>query len=90
AAAPGRWFLRRLPLFAVMALVGGAILAIPVLLTLQFAAFSNRPMVAFQTAAYGSLDPFNLIGLFAADFFGGLQKADLYFGPGSPHWPAFD
>lgn len=90
APATGRWFLQRLPLFAVMGLVGGAILAIPVLLTLQFAAFSNRPMVAFQTAAYGSLDPFNLIGLFAADFFGGLQKADLYFGPGSPHWPAFD
>jgi hypothetical protein len=90
APAPGRWLAARLPILAVMGLVGAAILAVPVLLTLQFAAFSNRPMVAYQIAAYGSLDPFNLIGLFAADFFGGLQKSDLYFGPGSPHWPSFD
>lgn len=90
AAERGRWFLARLPHFLVMGFVGMSILAVPLLLTLQFAAFSNRPMVAFQTAAYGSLDPFNLIGLFAADFFGGLQKADLYFGPGSPSWPSFD
>jgi hypothetical protein len=88
--ATGRWFLARLPHLGLMAAVGAAILAVPLLLTLQFAAFSNRPMVAFQTAAYGSLDPFNLIGLFAADFFAGLQKTDLYFGPGTPHWPNFD
>lgn len=90
AVGPGRWFLARLPHFAIMGLVGMTILVVPLLLTLQFAAFSNRPMVAFQTAAYGSLDPFNLIGLFAADFFGALQKIDLYFGPGSPSWPSFD
>ncbi len=84
------WLRTRLPQIVVMGAVGAAILGVPLLLTLQFAAFSNRPMVAFQTAAYGSLDPFNLIGLFAADFFGGLQKTDLYFGPGTPHWPQFD
>lgn len=90
AADRGRWFLSRLPHLVLMGAVGAAILIVPLLLTLQFAAFSNRPMVAFQTAAYGSLDPFNLIGLFAADFFGGLRKIDLYFGPGSPSWPTFD
>ncbi len=84
------WLRRRGPLILLMGAVGAAILAVPLLLTLQFAAFSNRPMVAFQTAAYGSLDPFNLIGLFAADVFGGLQRTDLYFGPGTPHWPNFD
>ncbi len=84
------WLRTRGPLVLVMGAVGAAILAVPLLLTLQFAAFSNRPMVAFQTAAYGSLDPFNLIGLFAADVFGGLQRSDLYFGPGTPHWPNFD
>jgi len=84
------WLRSRGPCILLMGAVGAAILAVPLLLTLQFAAFSNRPMVAFQTAAYGSLDPFNLIGLFAADMFGGLQRTDLYFGPGTPHWPNFD
>ncbi|MBL8567546.1 MAG: hypothetical protein JNK84_00530 [Phreatobacter sp.] len=84
------WLRMRGPYILLMGIVGAAILAVPLLLTLQFAAFSNRPVVAFQTAAYGSLDPFNLIGLFAADIFGGLQRTDLYFGPGTPHWPNFD
>ncbi len=84
------WLRTRLPQIALMGAVGAAILAVPLLLTLQFAAFSNRPMVAFQTAAYGSLDPFNLVGLFAADVFGGLRRTDLYFGPGTAHWPHFD
>lgn len=84
------WMRTHGPLILLMGAVGTAILVVPLLLTLQFAAFSNRPVVAFQTAAYGSLDPFNLIGLFAADFFGALQRSDVYFGPGTPHWPSFD
>lgn len=75
------WLRSRGPYILLMGAVGAAILAVPLLLTLQFAAFSNRPMVAFQTAAYGSLDPFNLIGLFAADMFGGLHAPTSISGP---------
>lgn len=65
--------------------VGGflaiAILAVPVLLTMQFLAESNRPGIAFGMAAAGSLAPENLITLVAPNFFGSLDHAYDYWGP---------
>lgn len=88
-ASPER-MARRVVHLVVMGLVAGALLIVPLVLTLQFAAYSNRPAVAFQAAAYGSLDPFNLIGLILANPFAGLSPGDVYWGPGSPSWPNFD
>lgn len=70
---------------------GGAILAVPVLLTLQFLASSNRPGIAFGVAAAGSLAPVNFVTMLAPDIFGSLAKAYSYWGPGydtmaEPDW----
>lgn len=73
------------------AATGGALLAAPVLLTLQFLASSNRPGIAFGVAAAGSLAPVNLATLLAPDIFGSLGKSYEYWGPGydtmaAPDW----
>ncbi|OBS51040.1 hypothetical protein A8B73_18350 [Methylosinus sp. 3S-1] len=70
---------------------GGAILAAPVLLTLQFLASSNRPAIAFGVAAAGSLAPVNFATMLAPDIFGSLAKSYSYWGPGydtmsEPDW----
>lgn len=70
---------------------GAAILAVPVLLTLQFLASSNRPGIAFGVAAAGSLAPVNFVTMLAPDIFGSLGKTYSYWGPGydtmaEPDW----
>jgi hypothetical protein len=70
---------------------GVAILAAPVLLTLQFLASSNRPAIAFGVAAAGSLAPVNFATMLAPDIFGSLAKSYSYWGPGydtmsEPDW----
>jgi hypothetical protein len=57
------------------------VMAVPVLLTLQFLADSNRPGFPYGVAAVGSLAPVNLITLFAANFFGSLDRVYDYWGP---------
>ncbi|MBI1867558.1 MAG: hypothetical protein HYS06_04590 [Methylocystis sp.] len=59
-----------------------AILAVPVLLTMQFLADSNRPGIAFGVAAAGSLAPINFVTMLAPDIFGSLDSAYHYWGPG--------
>ena len=58
-----------------------AVMAVPVLLTLQFLADSNRPGFPFGVAAAGSLAPVNLITLFAPNFFGSFDQPYDYWGP---------
>ena len=58
-----------------------AIMAVPVLLTMQFLADSNRPGFPFGVAAAGSLAPVNLITLIAPNFFGSLDHLYDYWGP---------
>jgi hypothetical protein len=58
-----------------------AMMAVPVLLTLQFLADSNRPGFPFGVAAAGSLAPVNLITLIAPNFFGSLDHLYDYWGP---------
>ncbi len=57
-----------------------AIMSVPVLLTMQFLAGSNRPDIPFGVAAASSLAPVNLITLFAPNFFGSLDHLNDYWG----------
>jgi len=82
--APEKWlYLRqRLLLLIFMALVGGALLAGPMLLTFQLLAQSNRPAIAFGVAAEGSLSIINLVTMALPNFFGSLDWNYDYWGPG--------
>lgn len=81
---PGRFLTSRLGVLAVMAVVALLVAAVPMLLTLQFAALSNRPAVTLADALAGSLHPANLATLWAADVF---STHGTYFGPGGPASP---
>lgn len=88
--APGQR-LQKLALLALIALVGAATLAAPVLLTMEFAGLSNRPEIAYATAAAGSLHPVNIATLFAPDVFGSLSPEEGgYFGPDARSRPWVD
>lgn len=80
AGRPLQFVRERAPVFAVMALGGVALIAVPMLLTIQFAALSNRPDVVLDTALQGSLHPANLATLFSANVFGSHEVN--YWGPG--------
>ena len=67
-----------------------AILIVPVLLTMQFLADSNRPGFPFGVAAVGSLAPVNLITLFVPNFFGSLDHLYDYWGPDYDTMPRAD
>ncbi len=80
ADRPRRFLRERAPVFAAMALGGFVLVAIPMLLTIQFAALSNRPDVVLDQALQGSLHPANLATLFSANVFGSHEVN--YWGPG--------
>ena len=77
---PAAYLRARMPVFAVMALSGLALIAVPMLLTMQFTALSNRPDVLLESALQGSLHPANLATLFSANVFGSHEVN--YWGPG--------
>ena len=62
-----------------MAVLGLALIAAPMLLTMQFAALSNRPAITLDHALLGSLHPAGLAQLVVANIFGS-HRAD-YWGP---------
>ena len=70
----------RMPVLLVMAVGGAALIAIPMLLTIQFAVLSNRPDVVLDVALKGSLHPANLATLAFANIFG--SHLVNYWGPG--------
>ncbi|HEY7610941.1 MAG TPA: hypothetical protein VIF14_17065 [Alphaproteobacteria bacterium] len=76
---------RAIPL-AAAAISGAALLAVPLLLTAEMAASSNRPSIAYGAAAVGSLAPWSLLTIAIPDYFGTLHEADLYWGPGAFAW----
>ncbi|HWB46926.1 MAG TPA: YfhO family protein [Hyphomicrobiaceae bacterium] len=88
--ASDRWaFLKaRLGVLATMAFVSVALLAIPFLLTIQFAALSNRPEIGLDEALEGSLYPVNLASLAIANVLGSLETVIPYWGPNSDTVPA--
>ena len=84
ASRPLRYLRERLPVLAVMTVAGVALLAIPLLLTLQFAELSNRPAELLEDALKGSLYPANLATLAVADVF---ATHGGYFGPNGATLP---
>lgn len=82
---------RRLAVSAAMHLVpalivGLLLLVLPLLLTLDFAALSNRPAIALMEAEHASLQPAAFLGLLVPDLFGALSGN--YWGPGRLPWMA--
>jgi hypothetical protein len=67
-----------------MAIAGVALLAVPMLLTLQFADLSNRPEESLNDALRASLYPANLATLAVPNIFGTLTG---YWGPGPATLP---
>ena len=62
------------------------VFAVPVLLTVLFAAESNRPEIDFIGAGRGSLHPALLLTLVAPDAFGAAGRMEDYWGPPSFAW----
>lgn len=82
---------RRLHLFVLMALLGAALMLVPILLTAQLASFSNRPAVDLETALTSSWFPVNLATFFAPDALGSLQpSATGDWGPSHGTRPGID
>jgi hypothetical protein len=79
ADQPLRYLRERAPVIVTMLLAGSALLAAPMLLTLQFAALSNRPELLLDTALQGSLYPADLAQLVVANIFG--SQSEFYWGP---------
>ena len=63
------------------ACIGGALLAVPVVLTMQFLATSTRPSFGFGVAAMGSLPPESLATILFGNVFGSLRWTYDYWGP---------
>jgi hypothetical protein len=84
SSQPARYLRERLGVLATMAAVGGALLVVPLLLTLQFADLSNRPTESLDDALRGSLYPANLATLAVANIFGTHAS---YWGPGAATLP---
>lgn len=76
-----RWLHERMGVFAVIACVAIVLLAAPLLLTMQFAALSNRPEVPLDRALEASLYPANLASMAVANVMGALETTQSYWGP---------
>ena len=76
-----RYLRERTPVMLTMGGVGALLLAVPLLLTIQFAALSNRPEVTIQSSLEGSMYPANLASLAVANVFGSLETTQNYWGP---------
>ncbi len=81
ARSPLVYLRERLALFATMLVVGIAIIGVPVLLSLQLAALSNRPESALGEALLASLHPANLASMLIPDVFGAHAPDYSYWGP---------
>ena len=79
AERPLRYLRERLAAFVTMTIGGIALIAAPLLLTMQFAALSNRPAETYETAVKSSLHPLHLAQVAVADLF---VTKNQYWGPG--------
>jgi hypothetical protein len=84
ATRPWHYLRARAAVLITMAIVGFVLVAAPFLLTVQFAALSNRPDVLLDTALKGSLYPANLAQLAVANIFG---SHGAYWGPSAGSLP---
>jgi len=80
AQQPARYLRERGSVLTLMAIAGAALLIVPLLLTMQFAALSNRPSEVLADALRGSLYPANFATTAIADIFG---THSVYWGPGA-------
>ncbi len=64
-----------------MGAVGAGLLAVPVILTMQFLSTSTRPSFGYGVAAMGSLPPQSLATVLFGDIFGSLRLTYDYWGP---------
>ena len=90
AERPLRYLRERLAAFVTMTIGGIALTAAPLLLTMQFAAMSNRPAETYETAVKSSLHPLHLAQVAVADLF---VTKNQYWGPGPwsiPELPYID
>jgi hypothetical protein len=81
APQPGTWMRMRAAVIATMAVITLTLSAIPLLLTVQFAALSNRPDIEISAAHEASLYPANLASMAAANVMGSLETTQAYWGP---------
>ncbi|MFI5016078.1 MAG: hypothetical protein ACHQAY_27395 [Hyphomicrobiales bacterium] len=79
---PLAWLREHWLRLAIMASVGAAIIAVPVILTLQFLKGSNRPEIGYGLAVMGSLPPKSFTTLLFPNVFGTLDNSVGYWGPG--------
>jgi hypothetical protein len=84
AEEPARAFRRTLLPLVVGGLLGLALIALPILMTLLLAAESNRPSIDFIGAGRGSLHPALLLTLISPDIFGSAGAE--FWGPPSWTW----
>jgi hypothetical protein len=68
------------------AVVGAAVVAVPLLMTYLFLATSNRPAMDLSEAVHGSLHPASLLTTVVADLYGALDPDVDYWGPYSEYW----
>jgi hypothetical protein len=84
-----RRFLReRAWVLATMLTVDATLVAVPLLLTLQFAQLSNRPHIPLEVAYEASLYPADLASVAVAHVMGSLQETADYWGPNYETLPA--
>jgi hypothetical protein len=76
---PLRYLGERAAVLMTMAIVGLALCTVPFLLTMQFAALSNRPSLTLEIALKGSLYPAHLAQLMVPNVYG---VQDYFWGPG--------
>jgi hypothetical protein len=79
AERPLRYLRERAAVLVTIAVVGFALCAVPFLLTMQFAALSNRPSLTLEIALKGSLYPAHLAQLMVPDVYGVQEQ---FWGPG--------
>lgn len=65
--------------------VGLLVLAVPMLLTLDFLAMSTRPEIDYTAAGYASLQPAAFLTLLDPNFYSELERTG-YWGPGELPW----
>jgi hypothetical protein len=77
---PTSYLRERSGVLTTIVIVCGALMVVPILLTLQFAVLSNRPAEGLDDALRGSLYPANLATLVVPNIFGTHAS---YWGPGA-------
>lgn len=77
---------RSLPPLSLAAIAGALITALPLIMSVLFAAQSNRPEIDLEGAGRGSLHPAHFLTLFIADLYGSSGPQAEVWGPPSFVW----